>query len=97
MSQKILLTAKDGRRLYSKGEYLSPEVLKTGIADELLSGEYRFTRSLHTGISNSGSSVRLTRMVSPMPSSSKVPIPIADLILRKDVLVSLQKLHFEYV
>jgi len=38
---------------------------------------YLFTRSRQTGISNSGSSVKLTRTVSPIPSSNKVPIPAA--------------------
>ena len=42
---------------------------------------YRATSSRATGISNSGSSVSETRTVSPIPSSSKVPIPTADLIL----------------
>ena len=36
---------------------------------------------LATGISNSGSSVKETRMVSPNPSSNNAPIPTADLIL----------------
>ena len=36
---------------------------------------------LATGISNSGSSVSDTLNVSPRPSSSKAPIPTADLIL----------------
>ena len=39
------------------------------------------TKDFATGISNSGSSVRETLTVSPIPSSSKVPIPTEDLIL----------------
>ena len=42
---------------------------------------YLFTNSLATGDSNSGSSVKDTLIVSPIPSSRSVPIPIADLIL----------------
>ena len=65
--------------LYSKG--LIGLNLISGISACLIIFAYRLTKFRATGISSSGSSVKDTLIVSPKPSSNKVPIPIADFIL----------------
>ena len=57
-----------------------PELIG-GIFACLLRFLYRLINSFATGISSSGSSVKETRIVSPIPSSNNEPIPIEDLTL----------------